>query len=145
MTDYYEWYKAIHVIAVISWMAAIFYMPRLFVYHTRAETGSEMDRTFQIMERKLLKMIMTPSMVLTYIFGFANAYIYGFVALGTWFHIKMAAVLGLTAIHGLLAKWRKDFLRGENRHSERFYRIVNEVPVLFMIVAVVMVIVKPFE
>ena len=139
------WYKAIHVISVISWMAAMFYMPRLFVYHTRAEIGSEMDKTFQLMEHKLLKIIMTPSMILTYFFGILIAYIYGFVALGVWFHIKMTAVLGLTIFHGLLAKWRKDFINGNNNHSEKFYRLMNEIPPILMIVAVIMVIVKPFE
>jgi putative membrane protein len=145
MANYYEWYKALHIIAVISWMAAILYMPRLFVYHSRAEIGSEMDKTFQIMERRLLKIIMTPAMIATYVFGITNAYIYGFVALGGWFHIKMTAVLGLTAMHGMLAKWRKDFAKGENKHSEKFYRIINEVPFLLMVIAVVMVVVKPFE
>ncbi len=139
------WYKAIHVICVISWMAAMFYMPRLFVYHTRAEVGSEMDKTFQQMEYKLLKIIMTPSMILTYFFGILIAYIYGFVALGIWFHIKMTAVLGLTIFHGILAKWRKDFINGTNKHSEKFYRLINEIPPVLMIIAVVMVIVKPFE
>lgn len=139
------WYKAIHVISVISWMAAMFYMPRLFVYHTRAKIGSEMDKTFQQMEHKLLKIIMTPSMILTYFFGILIAYIYGFVALGVWFHIKMTAVLGLTIFHGLLAKWRKDFINGNNNHSEKFYRLINEVPPILMIIAVIMVIVKPFE
>jgi putative membrane protein len=145
MEDYFMWYKAIHVISVISWMAAMFYMPRLFVYHTRAETGSEMDKTFQIMEHKLLKIIMTPSMILTYFFGILIAYIYGFVALGVWFHIKMTAVIGLTIFHGLLAKWRKDFINGNNHHSENFYRLMNEIPPILMIIAVIMVIVKPFE
>ncbi len=139
------WYKAIHVISVISWMAAMFYMPRLFVYHTRAKIGSEMDKTFQQMEHKLLKIIMTPSMISTYFFGILIAYIYGFVALGVWFHIKMTAVLGLTIFHGLLAKWRKDFINGNNNHSEKFYRLINEVPPILMIIAVIMVIVKPFE
>ncbi len=139
------WYKAIHVISVISWMAAMFYMPRLFVYHTRAKIGSKMDKTFQQMEHKLLKIIMTPSMILTYFFGILIAYIYGFVALGVWFHIKMTAVLGLTIFHGLLAKWRKDFINGNNNHSEKFYRLMNEVPPILMIIAVIMVIVKPFE
>jgi len=126
-------------------MAAMFYMPRLFVYHTRAEVGSEMDKTFQQMEYKLLKIIMTPSMILTYFFGILIAYIYGFVALGVWFHIKMTAVLGLTIFHGILAKWRKDFINGTNKHSEKFYRLINEIPPILMIIAVVMVIVKPFE
>lgn len=145
MADYFMWYKAIHVICVISWMAAMLYMPRLFVYHTRAEVGSEMDKTFQQMEYKLLKIIMTPSMILTYFFGILIAYIYGFVALGVWFHIKMTAVLGLTIFHGILAKWRKDFINGTNKHSEKFYRLINEIPPVLMIIAVVMVIVKPFE
>lgn len=145
MADYFMWYKAIHVISVISWMAAMFYMPRLFVYHTRAENGSEMDKTFQLMEHKLLKIIMTPSMILTYFFGILIAYIYGFVALGAWFHIKMTTVIGLTIFHGLLAKWRKDFINGNNNHSEKFYRLMNEIPPILMIVAVIMVIVKPFE
>ena len=145
MQDYFMWYKAIHVISVISWMAAMFYMPRLFAYHTRAEVGSEMDKTFQMMEYKLLKIIMTPSMIGTYFFGILIAYIYGFVALGVWFHIKMIAVLGLTIFHGALAKWRKDFMNGNNQHSEKFYRLINEIPPILMIVAVVMVIVKPFE
>ena len=139
------WYKAIHVISVISWMAAMFYMPRLFVYHTRAKIGSEMDKTFQQMEHKLLKIIMTPSMISTYFFGILIAYIYGFVALGVWFHIKMTAVLGLTIFHGLLAKWRKDFINGNNNHSEKFYRLMNEIPPILMIIAVIMVIVNPFE
>lgn len=145
MQDYFMWYKAIHVISVISWMAAMFYMPRLFVYHTKADIGSEMDKTFQVMEYKLQKIIMTPAMITTYIFGIIIAYIYGFVALGVWFHIKMFAVLVLTAIHGMLSKWRKDFAVGQNKHSAKFYRIINEIPVIFMVIAVVMVIVKPFE
>ncbi|MBN8512254.1 MAG: protoporphyrinogen oxidase HemJ [Rickettsiales bacterium] len=145
MQDYFMWYKAIHVISVISWMAAMFYMPRLFVYHTKADVGSEMDKTFQVMEYKLQKIIMTPAMITTYIFGIIIAYIYGFVALGVWFHIKMFAVLVLTGMHGMFSKWRKDFAAGQNKHSEKFYRIINEIPVIFMVIAVVMVIVKPFE
>jgi putative membrane protein len=145
MEDYFIWYKTIHVISVISWMAAIFYLPRLFVYHSKVELGSEMDKTFQIMERKLLKIIMTPAMLLTYIFGSLTAYVYGVVALGAWLHIKMLAVLGLTIMHGFCAKWVKDFAKGKNNHSEKFYRTANEVPTILMIVAVTMVIVKPFE
>lgn len=145
MEEYFIWYKTFHVISVISWMAAMFYLPRIFVYHTKAEIGSEMDKTFQIMEKRLLKIIMTPAMLSTYIFGLLTAYVYGLVALGIWFHIKMLAVLGLTIMHGLCAKWVKDFAKGENKHSEKFYRMVNEVPTILMILAVIMVIVKPFE
>ena len=145
MEDYFLWYKTLHVIAVISWMAAILYMPRLFAYHTKVAINSEADKLFQLMEYRLLKIIMTPAMICTYIFGLLMAYIYGLEALGVWFHIKMLAVLGLTIFHGLLAKWRKDFANGKNENSERFYKLINEVPTLFMIISVAMVIVKPFE
>jgi putative membrane protein len=145
MENYFIWYKTIHVISVISWMAAMFYLPRLFVYHSKVEIDSQMDKTFQIMEKRLLRFIMTPAMLSTYIFGLLTAYVYGFVALGIWFHVKMLAVLGLTVMHGFCAKWVKDFAKGKNKHSENFYRIANEVPTVLMIVAVIMVIVKPFE
>lgn len=145
MANYYEWFKAIHIIAVISWMAGLLYMPRIFVYHTKAVIGSEMDKTFQIMERKLLRIIMNPAMIITIIFGLLNAYIYGFVALGIWFHIKMAAVLVLVLFHGFLSRQRKIFILGKNTYSERFYRILNEVPTICMVVAVFMVVLKPFE
>lgn len=145
MEDYFLWYKSIHVISVISWMAAMLYMPRLFLYHTRAKKGSEMDKTFQIMESRLLRVIMNPAMLLTYFFGLLTAYVYGFVALGMWFHIKMLVVAALTIFHGLLAGWIKAFARGKNKHSEKFYRLINEVPTILMIIAVVLVIVKPFE
>jgi putative membrane protein len=145
MAIYYEWFKALHVIFMVAWMAGMLYLPRLYLYHSEAKVGSEMDRTFQIMERRLLRIIMNPAMVSTIVFGFINAYIYGFVALGVWFHVKMAAVLGLVVLHGLFACWRKDFERGQNKHSARFYRVINEIPALLMVVAVIMVIVKPFE
>lgn len=145
MADYYDWFKALHIIFVISWMSGIFYLPRLYVYHTKVKAGSEQDKLFQKMERKLLRIIMNPAMIGTYIFGLMNAYIYGFEALGIWFHIKMTAVLVLTIFHGLLARWRKDFELGQNKHSERFYRIINEVPAIMMIIIVIMVVTKPFE
>lgn len=145
MEDYFLWYKALHIISVISWMAAMLYMPRLFVYHTNARVDSEMDKTFQIMELRLYRYIMTPAMISTYIFGFLVSYIYGMSALGVWFHVKMLMVLGLTAFHGMMGKWRKDFASGNNQHTEKFYRCMNEVPTILMIIAVVMVIVKPFE
>lgn len=143
--EYYMWYKAIHVIAVISWMAGLLYLPRICAYHTRAQIGSEMDKTFQIMEKKLLKIIMNPAMIATIIFGALNAQIYGWKALGVWFHIKMTAVLLLVIFHHLEAKWVKAFAKGENKHTEKFFRMVNEIPAILMIIAVIMVIVKPFE
>ncbi|MES2214934.1 MAG: protoporphyrinogen oxidase HemJ [Pseudomonadota bacterium] len=145
LSNYYEWFKALHVIFVICWMAGLFYLPRLYVYHTRVAAGSEADKIFQEMERKLLRIIMNPAMILALVFGSIDAHIYGFKALGVWFHIKMTAVLLLIVFHGFLARCRKDFILGQNKHSERFYRIINEVPALLMTVAVIMVIVKPFE
>ncbi len=145
MANYYEWFKALHVVFVIAWMAGMLYLPRLYVYHSKAEIGSEMDKTFQLMELRLLRVIINPAMIGTFVFGFLNAYIYGFAALGLWFHIKMTAVLGLTITHGLLAVWRKNFADGKNKHSANFYRIANEVPAALMIIAVFMVILKPFE
>jgi len=126
-------------------MAGMHYMPRLFMYHTKTEKNSEMDKTFQIMERRLLRLIMNPAMIMTYIFGLLTAYIYGFAALGMWFHLKMCAVLFLTIFHMFLARWRKDFEKGKNIHSAKFYKIINEIPTILMILAVILVIVKPFE
>lgn len=145
MAQYYEWFKALHVIAVISWMAGMLYLPRLFVYHAGVKIGSEMDKTFQIMEKKLLRLIMNPAMIVTLVTGLINAQIYGFVALGIWFHVKMTTIIILAFCHMFFARVRKDFERGENKYSEKFYRIVNEVPTVCMVIAVVMVIVKPFE
>jgi protoporphyrinogen IX oxidase len=145
MSDYYEWFKTIHIMALVAWMAGIFYLPRLYVYHTRAKVGSEMDKTFQIMEYRLLKFIMNPAMITTYIFGLSTAQIYGFKALGIWFHVKMLAVIIITIMHGLMASWRKDFAAGQNKHSENFYRVANEIPTVAFVIAVIMVVVKPFE
>ncbi|MCC8418045.1 MAG: protoporphyrinogen oxidase HemJ [Rickettsia endosymbiont of Bryobia graminum] len=145
MASYYLWLKAFHVISVIFWMAGLLYLPRLYVYHTKTSVGSEADKTFQIMESRLLRLIMNPAMIITYILGIIISYIYGMVALGGWFHIKMTAVLGLTIFHRLLARWRKDFANGTNIHSEKFYRIINEIPAILIIIAVIMVIVKPFD
>lgn len=145
LSNYYEWFKTLHVIAVISWMAGMLYLPRIFVYHADVKIGSETDKIFQVMEYKLLKYIMNPAMILTTILGIINASIYGFKALGLWFHIKMSSVFLLFALHGLFSKWRKDFARGENKNSAKFYRIINEVPTVLMIIAVATVIIKPFE
>lgn len=121
------------------------YMPRLFFYHVSIKKNSEMDGVFQLMERRLLRIIMNPAMISTYFFGFLVAYIYGLVALGTWFYIKMLAVFALTVFHAFLAKTVKDFARGENMHSKRFFKIMNEIPAILIIITVIMVIVKPFE
>ncbi len=145
MEEYFLWYKVAHIIAVISWMAGLLYLPRLFVYHTNVARGSEADMLFQTMEMRLLRWIMNPAMIATYVFGILISYIYGLEALGVWFHIKLTAVLALSAFHGFLAKCRKDFAAGINARSANFFRLINEVPTILMIIIVVMVIVKPFE
>lgn len=145
MSNYFEWIKAFHIISMTCWMAGMFYLPRLYVYHCGAKIGSEQDKTFQVMERKLLRYIMNPSMILTIILGLMLASIYGLAALGLWFHLKMLIVTLLVIIHGYLAKWRKDFVAGKNRHTERFYRIMNEAPTVLFIFAVILVVIKPFD
>ena len=141
----YSLFKALHLISVMSWMAGMLYLPRLYVYHAGVAIGSEMDKTFQIMEYKLLKYIMNPAMILSIILGSINAYIYGFSALGIWFHIKILAVVALVILHGLFAKWRKKFSFGQNSYSTTFYKFINELVTVLMIIAVIMVIMKPFE
>jgi putative membrane protein len=145
MSNYYEWIKAFHVIAMTSWMAGMFYLPRLYAYHAEVKIGSDQDKIFQTMERRLLKIIINPAMIITIILGGMLAYIYGFLALGKWFHLKMLAVILLTVIHGFLAKWRKDFVKGQNKKSAKFYKIINELPVVVFIAIVILVIVKPFD
>src|SRR5437868_4754974 len=134
LSSYYEWIKAFHIIAMTSWMAGMFYLPRLYAYHAAVKIGSEQDKTFQIMESRLLRIIINPAMILTIILGLMLADIYGFQALGLWFHLKIFAVIILTVIHGFLAKWRKDFANGKNKRSAKFYKIMNEVPVVFFII-----------
>jgi len=144
----YEWIKAFHIIAVIAWMAGMLYLPRLFVYHCAAETGSVQSETFKVMERRLLRAIINPAMVATWVFGLWLAWFgpdsrYGWFASG-WLWAKIILVLGLSAVHGLLARWRKDFAQDRNRHSQKFYRIINEVPTVLMILIVFLVVLKPF-
>ncbi len=140
--DTYLIIKSLHIIFVIAWMCGLFYLPRLFVYHTKAQIGSELDLTLQIMERKLLKIIMNPAMILSFIFGFWLIHLIGFS--GGWLHLKTTLVLALAGFHGFLSKCRKDFAAGKNKHSEKFYRIINEVPTILMIAIVFLVILKPF-
>jgi protoporphyrinogen IX oxidase len=141
----HSWIEALHVIAVIAWMAGLLYLPRLFVYHCEVEPGSAEDRRFQLMERRLLRLIMNPAMIATYIFGICLAATPGVVdwSMG-WFHVKIVGILVLTAMHHLMARWRKSFAAGRNTHPQRFYRLMNEVPTLAMIVIVIMAVVKPF-
>ncbi len=140
-----DWIRALHLISVISWMAGLFYLPRLFVYHTQVEAGSEQDKTFQIMERKLLKIIMNPAMLATWVFGIL-LYSVGSYDLGVdfWMTLKLAAVIALTIFHMALARWRRMFSEGRNVRDEQFYRRTNEIPTALMILIVVMAIVRPF-
>jgi putative membrane protein len=144
----YEWIKAIHIIAVIAWMAGMLYLPRLFVYHCAAEKGSVQSETFKVMERRLLRAIINPAMVATWVFGLWLAWLgpdsrYGWFASG-WLWAKIILVLALSAVHGMLGRWRKDFAQDTNRHSDKFYRIINEVPTTLMILIVLLVVLKPF-
>jgi TIGR00701 family protein len=139
----YLWIKALHVIAVISWMAGLLYMPRLFIYHCDAEPGSVQAATFSIMERRLFRIIMTPAMTLAWVFGIYLAWEgYGFNA--GWLHAKLLAVVGLTFAHIYFGRAVGAFEKGIYIGSGRFWRIMNEVPTILMIVVVVLVIVKPF-
>ncbi len=141
--DLYLWLKALHVISVIAWMAGMLYLPRLFVYHATSEAGSQQSETFKIMERRLLRGIINPAMIAAWLFGLAIATL-GDHWVEPWFQAKLALVLAMTALHGFLSRWRRDFERDANRHSARFYRMVNEVPTLLLIVIIILVIVRPF-
>lgn len=141
----YPWLKAFHVVAVIAWMAGLLYLPRLYVYHSAAEPGSHQAATFAVMERRLLRGIMLPALVMTYGFGILLAATPGLVDWRQgWIGTKLALVALLTVFHMLLARWRRGFAAGRYPHSGRFFRIVNEVPTLAMIAIVILVIVKPF-
>ena len=140
----YPWIKALHIIAVVAWMAGLLYLPRLFVYHAEAARGSAVAATLAVMERRLLHGIMNPAMVASLVFGALLAATPGVVDWGQgWIHIKLAAVLLLLAIHHLLGRWRRAFAADANVHPAKFYRLVNEIPTLLLIVIVVMVVVKP--
>src|ERR1044072_8379860 len=127
----YDWLLALHIIAVIAWMAGMLYLPRLFVYHARAAKGSELSETFKVMERRLLRAIINPAMVAAWILGLCLAW-QGDHWLEGWFHAKVALLIGMQIVHAGLARWRRAFANDANVHSERFYRIMNEVPTLLL-------------
>lgn len=141
---HYPWLKALHIIAVLCWMAGMLYLPRLFVYHAGAPKGGEASETFKIMERRLLKFIMTPAMVAAFLFGglmiAANPALMG----QPWLHAKLALVFLMAGLHGYLAGAVKVFARDANRRSGRFYRYINEIPTVLMIFIVILAVVKPF-
>ncbi|KAB2873673.1 MAG: protoporphyrinogen oxidase HemJ [Bauldia sp.] len=139
----YLWIKAFHIVAVIAWMAGMLYLPRLFVYHCEAPPGSVQSETFKVMERRLLRAIINPAMVATWVLGLWLAYDAGFFT-SPWLHAKLALVVVLSGVHGFFAARVRDFAEDRNTRPRRFYRIVNEVPTLIMIAIVVLVVVKPF-
>lgn len=141
--SFYSWAKVIHVLAVISWMAGMLYLPRLLVYHADAEKGSVQSETFKVMERRLLRGIINPAMIVTWVFGLWLAW-KGFGFHGGWLHAKIGAVLLLSAVHGYLAGAVRKFAEDRNEKPARHWRIVNEIPTLLMIAIVILVIVKPF-
>jgi putative membrane protein len=139
----YEWLKAFHVLAVISWMAGMLYLPRLMVYHAESAVGSIQSETFKIMERRLLKGIINPAMTVAWVLGLYLAWeAFGFK--GGWLHAKLLLALIMSGIHGYLVGRVRDFANDRNTKSARFYRILNEVPAVLMVGIVILVIVKPF-
>lgn len=143
MIESYQWIKALHLISVIAWMAGMLYLPRLYVYHCDAEPGSDKSETFKVMERRLLRGIMGPAMILAWIFGLALLYLSEAWTEG-WMMAKGVLVVAMTVVHHYFALWRKDFEADRNDRSAKFYRIANEVPTVLMIGIVILVIVQPF-
>jgi protoporphyrinogen IX oxidase len=145
LTGAYPWIKSLHIVSLVAWMAGLLYLPRLYVYHSTAAAGSELSATFKIMERRLLRGIMTPAMIATWVFGLILAGTPGVVhwRMG-WIWAKLVLVLALTGFHALLARWRAAFAADRNRRSTRFFRMVNELPTLALIAIVLLVVIKPF-
>lgn len=140
---YYDWIKAAHIISVIAWMAGMLYLPRLYVYHAGAKSGSELSETFKVMERRLLRGIINPAMIATWIFGLTLAYLGDHWREG-WLHGKFALLIVMQIVHAAYARWRKAFADDANTHSAKFYKVMNEVPTVLMIGIVILAIVKPF-
>ena len=139
----YPWLKGLHVIAVIAWMAGMLYLPRLFVYHCAAPIGSSQSETFKVMERRLLRAIINPAMIATWVLGLWLAWSSGAYRSG-WLEAKFALVLLMSGVHGLIARWVRHFGADRNRHSAKFYRVINELPTVLMIGIVLLAVVKPF-
>ncbi|HEX7775727.1 MAG TPA: protoporphyrinogen oxidase HemJ [Parvibaculum sp.] len=141
---HYPWLKALHVISVIFWMAGMAYLPRLFVYHADAEAGSDKSETFKIMERRLLRGIINPAMIATFLFGGLLLWANPSLLREPWLHAKLTLVLVMTGLHGMFSRWRRDFEADRNTRPARFYRIVNEAPPVLVVLIVILVIVRPF-
>ncbi len=144
LSAFYPWTKAFHVISLIAWLAGIFYVPRLFVYHCDTVRGSAESERFKVMEYRLMKQIMTPAMIATWCFGILLVLTPGAVDwTAGWWHVKLICVILMSGFHGAASRWRKDFLQDANRHPQKFFRVANEIPTVLMVVIVIMVIVKP--
>jgi putative membrane protein len=145
LNPFYLWIKAFHIIAVISWMAGMLYLPRLFFYHCDAPAGTPESERFKTMERRLLRIIVNPAMVAVWVLGVTLALTPASGGpMQAWLTVKVLLVLALSAVHGLFSRWRRGFAQGRNRHSKRFYAAWNEVPAVLMIGIVILVVVKPF-
>jgi protoporphyrinogen IX oxidase len=142
---FYPWTKALHVAAMIAWMAGMFYLPRLYVYHCDTKPGSAESERFKMMERRLLKQIINPAMIATLVFGIILVLTPGIIDWSWgWWHVKLLGVILLFGFHGACSRWRRDFLHDRNTRPQRFYRMANEVPTVLMLIIVIMVIVRPF-
>jgi len=144
LLEHFQWLMAGHIISFVAWMAGMFYLPRLFVYHAGAAPGSELSETLKIMERRLLRAIINPAMTATLIFGVAMLYAMPHLLQEGWMHVKLTFAVILFALHGVLSKARKRFAADQNIKSAKYYRVINEIPTLCLVVIVIMVIVKPF-
>ncbi len=144
LLEYYLWIKALHIIAVISWMAGMLYLPRLFIYHCDAEKYSDKSETFKVMEKKLIRIIMNPAMIIAWIMGGLMLYVNQSLFEEAWFHVKLTAIILMTIMHHVFSLARKRFEKDENDKSAKYFRILNEVPTILMIIIVIMVIVRPF-
>jgi putative membrane protein len=142
--DWYLYIKALHIIAIIVWMAGLFYLPRLYVYHVDAAPGSEMSETFKVMEQRLLRIIMNPALIASWVLGLILMFGYVDLATAGWLHAKLLLVVVMSGFHGFLAKCRKDFAADRNSHSARYYGLINEIPTLLLIFIVFLAVVKPF-
>jgi putative membrane protein len=139
----YDWIKAFHIIAVIAWMAGMLYLPRLFVYHCTADVGSIQSETFKVMERRLLKAIINPAMVLTWVLGLWLAWRSGLYA-ASWLQLKFVLVLLMSGVHGVLSKYVREFAADRRKKTQKFFRIINEIPTALLILIVILAVVKPF-
>jgi protoporphyrinogen IX oxidase len=145
LASLYPWTKALHVISVVAWMAGMFYLPRLYVYHCDTRPGTVESERFKVMEYRLMKQIINPAMIATFTFGTLLILTPGVIDWSWgWWHVKLAALFLMTGFHGMMSRWRRNFLDDRNTRPQRFYRIANEVPTVLLVIIVIMVIVRPF-